>query len=267
MLNDIILEKYIHNFFGYGNLNSSFWFISLEEGGVNSAEEIQRRLNTWNNRGCKELEECRSFHLEFGKGEWFGLIENRPQKARLQSTWKMYIRLFFYATNDQKFIGKKNNEQKEIIRRYQRDNFGKLNGDMSIMELRPLPSKSQNEWIYNTISKLDYLQDRDIYKKHIDNHRIKKLKNLIETYNPKYVVFFSTAKNIRSKWSKIIDAKIDENLELGFCFFSAKKNKTNYFIVEHAVAHDYLINANGDRKNGLDNAYFNKIGEFINKRT
>ena len=49
------------------------------------------------------------------------------------------------------------------------------------------------------------------------------------------------------------------------CFW--KKYILNYFIVEHAVAHNYLINANGDRKNGLDNAYFNKIGEFINKRT
>ena len=169
--------KYIHNFYGYGNLNSSFWFISLEEGGVNSAEEIQRRLNTWNNRGCKELEECRSFHLEFGKGEWVGLIENKPQKVRLQSTWKMYIRLFFYASNNRKFIESK--EQNEIIRRYQRDNFGKSNGDMCIMELRPLPSKNLSTWLYKDISNLSFLKSKELYEEYVDNFRIKDLKNKI----------------------------------------------------------------------------------------
>ena len=45
MLNDEILEKYIQSFFGYGNLNSDYWFVSLEEGGNNSEEDIQKRLN------------------------------------------------------------------------------------------------------------------------------------------------------------------------------------------------------------------------------
>jgi len=44
MLNDEILEKYIHNFYGYGNLNSNYWFISLEEGEGNSAEETKKRF-------------------------------------------------------------------------------------------------------------------------------------------------------------------------------------------------------------------------------
>ena len=45
MLNDEILEKYIQSFFGYGNLKSDYWFVSLEEGGNNSEEDIQKRLN------------------------------------------------------------------------------------------------------------------------------------------------------------------------------------------------------------------------------
>ena len=44
MLDDKLLEKYIHNFYGYGNLNSSFWFISLEEGGGHSEKEIQKLI-------------------------------------------------------------------------------------------------------------------------------------------------------------------------------------------------------------------------------
>jgi len=267
MLNDKILEKYIQSFYGHGNLNSDYWFISLEEGGTYSEEKIQKRLNIWKKRGFKELEDCKSFHFEFGtkdEKKWFGFDNEKPIAAKIQPTWKNYIRLFFYATKNNKFINAEDKtKQNEILRRYQRDNFGSLNGDMAIMELRPLPSRKQTEWIYNSISKIDYLKDKDTYKRYIDDSRIKKLIEFVDKYNPKYVVFFSTAKETKPKWFKIIDAKINENLDLGFCFFEAKRNGTNYFIIEHATAHDYLINANGDRKVGLSNDYFDKVGKYI----
>ena len=85
----------------------------------------------------------------------------------------------------------------------------------------------------------------------------------MDEYNPKNVVFFSTSKQIKFKWSEIIDAKINKNLDLGFCFFETKRNSTNYFIIEHAVAKDFLINKNGDRKKGLGNDYFDKVGKYI----
>ena len=269
MLNDEILEKYIQSFFGYGNLNSDYWFVSLEEGGNNSEEDIQKRLNIWKKRGSKQLEDCKSFHLEFGTEEhkkWFGFDNKKYINPRLQSTWRNYIRLFFYATKNKKFIEiQDETKQKEIMRRFQRDNFGSLNGDMAIMELRPLPARSTSKkhWIYNSVSKIDYLKDKDTYIRYIDNLRIKKLKEFVDKYNPKYVVFFSTSKEIKPKWLKIIDTKINENLDLGFCFFETKRNGTNYFIIEHAVAKDFLINSNGDRKKGLGNDYFNKVGQYI----
>ena len=43
MLNDKVLEQYINNFYGHGNLNSDYWFISLEEGGTYSEQKIQKR--------------------------------------------------------------------------------------------------------------------------------------------------------------------------------------------------------------------------------
>lgn len=265
MLDDKLLENYIHNFFGHGNLDSNFWFISIEEGGGNTEKELQNRLTVWKKRGCKQVEDCKSFHLEFGKGDWFGeptkyqLIGNKPQKVSIQSTWKMYIRLFFYASNNRKFIESK--EQNEIIRRYQRDNFGKSNGDMCIMELRPLPSKNLSTWLYKDFSNLPFLKSKERYEEYVDNFRIKDLKNKIEKYKPKFIIFLSRSKIMVPIWSKIISETIKENPELGFLY--ARKNDTYYFITEHAVAKSYI--KNGQRVMGLGNDYFNKIGEFISR--
>ena len=61
MLDDKLLENYIHNFFGHGNLDTNFWFISIEEGGGNTEKELQNRLTVWKKRGCKQVEDCKSF--------------------------------------------------------------------------------------------------------------------------------------------------------------------------------------------------------------
>lgn len=45
MLNDALLEKRINEFLGYGNLESDYWAIGMEEGGGNSLSEINQRLN------------------------------------------------------------------------------------------------------------------------------------------------------------------------------------------------------------------------------
>jgi hypothetical protein len=51
MIDDILLEEFINNFYGYGNYHGKYWFIGMEEGGGNSIEEINRRLASWNTRG------------------------------------------------------------------------------------------------------------------------------------------------------------------------------------------------------------------------
>ena len=253
MLDDKLLEKYIHNFYGYGNLNSSFWFISLEEGGGHSEKEIQNRVDVWEKRGSNQLEDCKSYHLEFGLGEWFS------HDPRLQATWKMYIRMFFYATKNENFVNSQN--QKMLLKRYQRDRFGKKDGEMCIMELRPLPSKNLSTWLYKDFSNLPFLKSKERYGEYVDNFRIKDLKNKIEKYKPKFIIFLSRSKIMVPIWSKIISETIKENPELGFLY--ARKNDTYYFITEHAVAKSYI--KNGQRVMGLGNDYFNKIGEFISR--
>jgi len=255
MLNDDVLLKYIHNFYGYGSFNADYWFISLEEGGGHSEKEIQNRLNVWEKRGSKQLEDCRSYHLEFGIGEWF---TNNP---KLQSTWKMYIRIFFNSEQNSKFINGDNNLQKRMIKNYQSNEFGKLDGNMCIMELRPLPSKNLNSWLYSDFSKLPFLNTKKEYEEYVDNFRSKELINKIDKYKPKFVIFLSRSKIMLPIWSKIISGDLKDIKELGFLY--SKKNDTNFIISEHAVAKSYL--KNGERIFGLGNNYFNELGNFLSK--
>ncbi|MBV30992.1 MAG: hypothetical protein CMP46_00550, partial [Rickettsiales bacterium] len=117
-LNDSLLERYIHNFYGYGNLESGFWFISLEEAGLDSPDreeqfrQIQRRIDLWEKRGYRKLEDCRSFYqaLSVSKSnEWFS------KDPKIQQTWKMYIRILFNFEENKEFIeGDKKQQIKQI---------------------------------------------------------------------------------------------------------------------------------------------------------
>ena len=258
MLKTEILEKYIKTFYGHGNIKSDYWFISLEEWGRNTEEEFNRRLSIWEERGCKALEDCSNFYLALGdKKQWFS------DKPKLQATWKMYIRLYLYLIGDEYFERISTAEQREYLRRYQRDQFGKIDGDMCIMELRPLPSPNIREWLYGDQSDLSYLNSRQEYMEHIDTFRMVELKNKIQQNKPKHIFFCSTSLSNRKIWEKIIGIKLLEEVDLGF--FHAKDDKTNYYIIEHSTSKTFLKNS--VRISGLGNEYFNKIGRYLREIT
>lgn len=242
MLNDEILEKYIHNFYGYGNLNSNYWFISLEEGEGNSAEETKKRLEVWEKRGGRSIEECKEFHIEFGKTKWF------IYHPATQPVWRRYIRFYHYLINDKNFIN--SSEQNEIIRKYQRDKFGKLDGEFSILELRPLPAPNVVTWKYGNISNLSYLNNRETYKDYIDNFRIEKIKTMIEKHRPKNIFFFGTSE--KDKWKQIIQKPIKKNTELDFYF--SNNELSEFYILKHTVS------------KGTTNKYFENVAQFIYKK-
>ena len=211
MLKTEILEKYIKTFYGHGNIKSDYWFISLEEWGRYTEAEFNTRLSVWEERGCRELEDCPLFYLELGdRSGWF------RDKPALQSTWKMYIRLYLYLIGNQHFEEKNTIEQREYLKRYQRDQFGKINGDMCIMELRPLPSPKVQEWEYGERSDLPYLKTRQEYMEHIDPFRIEELKNKIKKNEPRHVFFCSTSQSNKKIWEKIIGSTLLEKEDLGF---------------------------------------------------
>ena len=47
MFNDNLIEDFMNNFFRYGKLFAYTCFIGMEEGGGNTIEDVESRLETW----------------------------------------------------------------------------------------------------------------------------------------------------------------------------------------------------------------------------
>ena len=47
MFDDQMLKEFVHGFYGHGNLEGKYWFVSMEHGGGDSFENVQRRVHMW----------------------------------------------------------------------------------------------------------------------------------------------------------------------------------------------------------------------------
>ena len=251
-----LVKDFIANFYGYGNLKSKYWFISLEEGGGKEEQEVIERINSWNLRGKKTVEDCKSFHSSIGINDFFN---NSP---KFQPVWKRYIRVLQVLLKNKEFLNLNHEEQDSIILDYQNNSFANQNGEICLLELRPLPSPKVSIWNYGDIkkfpnfSKLNFLKDRDTYENKIHLGRIKRIKNLIETHNPQFVIFFSDSIKIKEHWKEIM-GEVPKRLGN---FYYQKRNGTNYLIAKHAIAIEYDKNFNleTDKIN-----YFDELAQHI----
>ena len=234
-IDDALLIKYMHNFFGYGNVNGDFWFVGKEEGGNLSLERNLERIHSWHNRGEKEFEDLYEYHVSINVLKRFG------DKPSLQPTWSKLIRMLFSV------LGKEFNN--DMIREYQSKQLARHNLITCLPELLPLPSPSTNRWEYSDVSNLDYLNTRDEYREKIGNLRAYKLRKFVELHKPKLVVFYSTDKWYLDKWRIISGTDFDEENGVSF----AKTPETVFGIISHPTSM------------GITNQYFNNAGEFFGK--
>src|SRR4051794_34854405 len=83
-LDNALLQSYINDFFGYGNLEADLWFVGMEEGVDNPNEpydEINRRIVQWNLRGRYTVEDLAKYHHAIDISHFFN------PGAKLQRTW------------------------------------------------------------------------------------------------------------------------------------------------------------------------------------
>jgi hypothetical protein len=137
-LNGYPLSEFIENFYGYGNYDGDYWFIGKEEGGGNTLNEIQERLSLWERRGKRELEDIADYHIALGDKRYF------THPFAIQSTWNKLIRMVLAVQQEP--------QTTDMVRTYQREKLGRLDGDTCLLELLPLPSRSTGEWIYGNSS-------------------------------------------------------------------------------------------------------------------
>ena len=231
-MQDDLLAKYIHTFFGHGDLAAPIWYVGMEEGGGTDRETLARELAHWDAAG-RPVARPRTEDPPDGESRWF-----RTHRPRIQPTWGKLIRATLTALGQPADI--------EAVRRYQVDRLTRPGTEMALLELMPLRSRNVRGWPYAELSDLPYLRTRKVYMTEVAHDRETRLCELIAEHTPKAVIFFGEA--YRTRWSSV--AQVDEWSEEAFGH-AARGDGTDYFRVHHPTAH------------GSTNARFEALGEAM----
>jgi len=237
------LESYIHNFFGYGNLHSDFWFIGKEEAGGTNKKDVETRINAWEERDEKPILDVKEFHLAINEKAHTDLFSNEGKKV--QATWRGLIKL-------QCVIESSKLPSKEQIVTFQHHNLGQSNSNNCLLELFPLPAPSTSVYDYKSwFPDLEYLKSRKSYKTELQLGRTSALKDLIAKYKPKVVVFYSTDRAYIKHWHSISNTNFTSDFTITIKADKVmacveKSNGTVYVICPHPVAHgvtnEFILN-------------------------
>ena len=169
------LLRFVDNFWGYGSLSASYWFIGMEEGGGDSWRVVLDQLEAWEGGGAPQMARFRPPQTQLNSNRWFG------PDARIQPYWGKIIRVRLAAE------GRKCD--RDSVRDYQVNQLAAPHGDTCLLELLPLPSPSTKDWIYGRHSSLSLLKNRPAYLAELVPRRVHALRSLISEHRPPYVIF------------------------------------------------------------------------------
>jgi hypothetical protein len=171
---DSDLREMARRSYGYGRWDAPYWFIGPEQG--QGDEDLTTRLKAWIHFGKRELDDCRDFHLRIGEQRWHG---DAPQ---LQPTWRRLMLLFM------NFLGRPDDDASLL--KYQRDEWGRLNGETCVIELAGLAAKSYK-----------VPRDRTSFRQ----ERIKFIRDKMLLQKPKLVVMYGVAE--KRHWEAITEQR------------------------------------------------------------
>ena len=203
MIDRDLLQAFVATFYGYGTWNAPFWFVGMEEAGVETLADFERRLQAWIDEGKPSLVDLKRFHERIGFGA--SLSESAP----LQPTWRPLIRAVQVATNKDTSVA--------TLREYQANHLGRDDGETALIELLPLPSSDTNKWPYESI-RIEGFATRKEYTKTLTPRRVAGLLDHIDRHKPRAVVFYGNPAFWREKvqlapvaphiWSRRHDATL-----------------------------------------------------------
>jgi hypothetical protein len=211
----LLILKRLKNFWGYGNLKGSVWFIGMEEGlGENEGFPLERFQATDGKAVVDIRSNTADDHQKF-------LIS-----GKYQPTWNRLIFVLLYQK-----LGRV--PTKEDIRNYQINDFGRIKSDHAILELMPLPARSvvKIDWIYHDIPLIG-LTHREEYLASYKPDRIQALKALIKKHQPKLVLFYS--RTYFDDWQSIVPKKLKEVIPDKL--HTAKVGSTVYAVTAHPTS-------------------------------
>lgn len=228
-----LLKSRIKNFVGYGNLKSDIWFVALEEGCDGSADGLMRRFLRTNG---KKIIDPRPHDRWFGDG------------ASIQPTWGKLIRILLAIEHP-----KKRMPDKEQVRGFQIEKFGKRKANHAMLDLMPLPCRSLQSWHYAEFG-VGHLETRKSYERIYLNKRTELFQELIKKHGPKAVVFCGI-NQLHKAWRGIAGGKF-KSVDAGRGKLHFKDGgRTRYFVIPHPAA-----------RQPHGNRYWHKIGLTIRRR-
>ena len=245
-LSDDLLENYMHNFWGYGNLSADYWFIGMEEGGVQNFEELIERVNTWVKLGQLTVQDIQDSHRAIGAGDYFGRQKGRP---KYQPTWERLIRIILSC----KHHGATSFGIDEI-RNYQATALGRKDAETCLMEILPLPAKGAKHWIYKDKTGIPYLSDRSSYSKELFPLRVERLRDMISEKRPKSVVCYGGGKGYYPKWCEVAGKTLKLKQFMGQQVAFDHVKGVTFALVPHP------------NSRGLTNEFLNNFGSELARR-
>jgi hypothetical protein len=190
MLNNAMLTDYCATFAGYGQWRAPIWFIGIEEAGGQTEAAVASHLNTWHQRKRKDLESAPEFYPASGKAAW------HDGNAIPQPTWAQLIRMLLLSQGTL--------DSPRAILDYQRNRLGSTEGETCLLELFPLPSPNLATWNYADWSESPWLKCRQTYEQHVINQRISLLRQRIDAWRPRVVIFYGDGQ--LKHWRQIMGA-------------------------------------------------------------
>ena len=209
----------IKNFWGYGNLNSSMWFVGMEEGYSQKKEDLAHRFEMTSKTQVLDVyDDLRAID----PGHVFSFEKNAPT----QPTYRKLIYIYLYFKN-------KKEPSLEDIRHFQITELGRKKSDHAILELMPLPSKSihDKDWLYADVP-VKGLSSRKDYLETYKPERVIALSELIKKHKPKIVLFYSFT--YFKEWGEVAGMELKQIVPKRL--YVAKDNDTLYIAVPHSTS-------------------------------
>jgi hypothetical protein len=261
-MNEEITAYYLTNFWGYGNWDSDYWFVGMEEGGGNDLQLVVNKIDSFFQNGYSHEHLIDNYHFQVNlvgephNKEALRFLGPRPNNrpVALQNYWAKMIKILLHLNLL--------NSNNSAIRNYQKDHWGRIhNNDYfakhAVIELFPLPSQNTNEWNYSEWTNhfennfCPPLLDREGYFMTISNNRITLLQNKIREYQPRLVVFSGLTH--QNYYDQIVGCNNWELLDQIKCYFQ-KVNNTLF------------VKTNHPNTWGIGHAYWNIVSDEILQR-
>jgi hypothetical protein len=211
------------SFLGYGNPKAPFVFVGMEEGLTETLDypllaQLRDRAAL---PAIVDLFDC-SIH----PGKY--LSGARPP---IQRTWGTLIAMMLCIRDKA--------TDNETIRRYQRDQLGRTDGESLLLELMPLPARSMKMWTPYDVLFSDY-DCRDSYLHSLEEKRVATIRETL-AYGPKLVVLYGIG--YWPKYRRIFPEITNWHNEGIFEY--ARRDATGVILMPHPVAR--VMNGERDR--------------------